>query len=417
MRKFHYGWFICAICTGLLCCTVGVNAGSFAVYVPHIIEAGNLTQAQGSLVLTVRNLTSLIGTLAVSLYLKKLGLRMGMVIAAFLGAIAFFLYSTSDNFFSFCCAAALSGFSCGFGGLVPVSFLINNWFEDHRALALSVCSAGSGFAAVIFPPIVTLIVENISLRAAFLFDAILFSILAIMGMFILRDQPQEKGLEPLIDHQRSSVNLSHISDEKPHIETASKSTIILLQICAIAIGISSYGAIPNLSVHYITEGFDPLHISLFISFYGIMLTIGKCVFGEITDLFSARCSYLIFFPLYCLGVFLCCFAGTQSYVICFFAMLCCGLGNALSTVGLSVFAREMSSPESYKKIVHQTQTIFLVGATIVGPFPGIIADLTGSYTLSYLFCAVMLVFGFFILHISFNKRRREKSKPQSSTNN
>lgn len=63
------------------------------------------------------------------------------------------------------------------------------------------------------------------------------------------------------------------------------------------------------------------------------------------------------------------------------------MGIPFSTVGVSVFAKDMSSGNAYEKVVKYFQVATKIGALLIGPLPGMIADLTGSYAPAYLLLA------------------------------
>ena len=92
--------------------------------------------------------------------------------------------------------AAVSGISYGLGSMIPVSILINRWFDQHRALALSICASGSGIATIVLPPVTTHLVERFSMSAAFRMGGAAILVCAGVVLLVLRNDPREKGLRP-----------------------------------------------------------------------------------------------------------------------------------------------------------------------------------------------------------------------------
>ena len=88
-------------------------------------------------------------------YYQKVSIRVGTTIAAAAAGVSFLLYSAAEAYPLFCVGAAISGVSYGLGSMIPVSILINRWFYQHRALALSICASGSGIATIVLPPVTT----------------------------------------------------------------------------------------------------------------------------------------------------------------------------------------------------------------------------------------------------------------------
>ncbi|MEL7604119.1 MAG: hypothetical protein AAGU77_13265, partial [Bacillota bacterium] len=139
MKIRHYGWFIVAGCTLLLFCTVGLATSAFSVFQPYLIEAGGMSNTQGSAMLTVRSLSAFFAIWFVEKALKRTGLRLGVALAAVGSAASFALFGLSRGFIGYSVAAAVAGAAYGLGGMVPVSMLIDRYFQSHKAAALGIC--------------------------------------------------------------------------------------------------------------------------------------------------------------------------------------------------------------------------------------------------------------------------------------
>ena len=77
----------------------------------------------------------------------------------------------------------------------------------------------------------------------------------------------------------------------------------------------------------------------------------------------------------------------------FLAMCTYGAGLALTTVGLTAWAGDLSAPEQYDETVRRFQLGYAAGGLIFSSLPGILADhFHGSYLPAYLFFTVCTVF-------------------------
>ena len=76
--------------------------------------------------------------------------------------------------------------SYGLGGMVPVSIIINRVFRDHQGLALGICAAGSGAAAMVLPPIVTALIEGGTFRRAAWWEAAFIVACAVIVLLTVR---------------------------------------------------------------------------------------------------------------------------------------------------------------------------------------------------------------------------------------
>ena len=146
-KKIYYGWYVCLAGVMLTFITMGTVSNGFSVFLPYIMDQYGLTHAQTSSLVTIRCLVAFCGMLGVGFYYKKLGLRIGISLAALFAACSFLIFGTADSYPAFCAGATVSGIGYGFGSMIPVSILMNRWFVRHRALALGICACGSATSA------------------------------------------------------------------------------------------------------------------------------------------------------------------------------------------------------------------------------------------------------------------------------
>ena len=81
MTKLHRAWLVCAGATLWMFISTGMVVNSLTVYLPYILSEYGLTNAQGSLINTIRCLASLGSMFFVERYYKALGLRWGPILA------------------------------------------------------------------------------------------------------------------------------------------------------------------------------------------------------------------------------------------------------------------------------------------------------------------------------------------------
>lgn len=403
MKRIHYAWIICAACTLLLFCTAGLTTTAFSVHQPYLLSTGGLTNTQSSLVITIRNLFGLLAMLVVNRLHKKTGIRLGATISVLVAACAFFTFSLAKGAFAFYVSAAAMGLAYGLGGMIPVSIMIGRWFRGNRSLALGICAAGTGAASIVVPPAVTFLIEAFSLETAFRVEMLACLAVAAIVYIVLKNEPAEKGLLPL--GAEAAGASAPVSVGKP----MSRSAWISMCAAIALIGAVANPAFSHLSVLFSSEGYSSAAVSFLLSFLGVALTLGKCIFGRSADKLGPYRSGFIFFSCLIAGEALCCLSGSGSMVIVSISMLLLGLGLPLSTVGLSVFAAHLSTGESYASTIKTFQVTYMVGALTFGPLPGIIADNFGSYVPFYVLMVAFALIS--AVMVQLNLRAGEKCKP------
>jgi MFS family permease len=323
--------------------------------------------------------------LIVDAYHSRLGIRLGVTIASLIEAASFFLFGASNGFWGYCFAAALSGISYGLGGMVPASILINRWFHSHKALALSLCTSATGIAAATVPLAMIWVITQMSLQTAFWVVAcFLIASSGVIFLFI-RNKPQDKGMQPLSTDQANLPGDHQYAEISP-----TRGMMACMYVAVLLIGGVALGTAPNFSVLYIEEGFDSLSVSYLISVFGISLMAGKGVYGYFTDRLGVYKSGFFFFSIWITATFLSCLAGVANFAVALLSMFLYGVGMPIGTVGLSIFAKDISTSQRYEKTVKNFQFLYVLGSILSGPLVGIIADATNSYVPAYVFFSVSI---------------------------
>ncbi len=445
-NKVFYGWIVCGVCTLLIFITMGTASNGLTVFLPYIMREHGLSNAQTSSLVTLRCTFAFISMLLISQYYNRMGYRVGTSIAALFCCGAYVIYSCADTYYQFCIGASMAGISYGLGSMIPVSILMNRWFVKHRALAIGIVASGSGIAVIVLPPILTGIILRASLRIAFLVTAAYVLAAAVTVFLLIREKPQDKGLEPLGQGEvfrqyrakkskeretagsadggvasgaakdadgSASAGAAGVVDAAataPAAASLSRRGWILIGIVCVIMGALSNPGFVHLSVLYTSEGFRPMTVALLISVCGIVLTGGKILCGEAADLLGGLRMSLLFCGLLFAGNALCAMAFTGFVPLAMTAVVFYGLGSPVCTVGIPVWAADLSSPEKYPAAVRNLQLIYAAGAMVFATMPGIMADHLGSYIPVYVLFACLVIVATFCLTAAYTHPRRKSHR-------
>lgn len=393
--KNYYSWVICGVCTLLIFVTMGTASNGLSVFMPYIRESYGLTNAQTSSLVTLRCTFAFLSMLVVGKYYEKTGYRLGTGIAAMLCAVAYFLYSRAGGYMGFCIGASIGGIGYGLGSMIPVAILMNRWFVKHRALAVGICSAGSGMAIIVLPTVLTSLILKYSLQTAFLFVVGYVIVFSILIFLLIRDKPSDLGLEPLgksdvineyrgrEGDERKRTAEDAMRREAQKAKPLTRSDWALIGIVSVFMGAMANPGFMHLTMLYTTEGFRPMTVALIVSVVGIVLTGAKILFGETADLLGGYRASMLFLAISVLGHALCCMAFTGSVPIAMAAAVVIGLGYSITTVGIPVWAGDLVAQIDYAETVRKMQLIYAAGAMVFASVPGIMADHLGGYIPTY----------------------------------
>lgn len=382
-------WRQCIAAALALFCTLGLNINAFSVYIPYLSDLLELTPNQNSYFLLVRNLLSVGGVFLAKAYYKKLDVRLGFSLSLALSVLSVFLYARVDNFYELCAVAMMSGLSYGLGSLFPVAILIHRWFPKHESVAMGICAACSGLATAVGAPLITAMVEKHSIAYAMYCETIFLVIALVFCMILIRNYPDEvldfKEVERENKRERLQLNWMFFA--------------------VVVLGMLS-GAFNYLTIHYTTEGFHPYQISSIVSVIGLVLTLSKVVLGGILSWWGTYRTNWVFLSITILGCFLFSIGGSAGYTVAMIAGCLFAIGDAIATVGVTAYARDLSKLENYAATQQQYQTATMLGGLVCMLIPGFVASLTGSYRGFYVIITILMLLATAVIQISYVKKNK-----------
>lgn len=408
MKRTHYAWAVCLSCTLLLICTIGFSNNILPMYLPYL-ERLYLTGSQGSTTISIRCLFGIVGMLFVEQYYNCLTLRWGLVATCLITAAGFICFSLAKTVTIFFVAAAICGLGYGLGSMIPVAILMRNWFTIKRSTAIGVCTAGSGISMVLFPPLITFLIENCGISKTYIFQSLFIVLVGLCVALVVRDKPEQLGKEPFGGLANNTEN--------PHAEVKEVETVAykdvqgiwIIRLVTLLIGSVAASAPGHLSVYFVTEGYNPLKIAFGVSMFGLALTLGKLFCGMTFDKYGARTGSSLFSLIAFVGCVICCFANGIGYFRIYLGMALFGCGMATATLGISGWAADFSNNGDYNKALKWIQIIYSTGGMLFSSIPGHIYDISGSYKIAYILMAIILMLEVFCIQIAYSIRKGNRN--------
>lgn len=402
----HRAWAVCLGCSLALFTVMGLGVNVFTIYQPWIIQVHRFTNAQGSWITTVRSLFALLAMLSVDSLCRRLGLRYTMTAGMACFAASYALFGAARTFPAYCAAAALSGLAYGYGGMIPLTLVISNWFQHRRGLALGLAAAGSGLSTILFPPLLTKVLEQWGLETALYGEAVLGILLTLSVYLLVRSTPAQVGLAPYFGGQMAVPEQEKVRLAPSGLRPAHWWAVA---VAAFLIGAPSGPGFSHLTVLYTSCGYDSVLVAFLMSYLGVVLMAAKVLYGQLSDKLGSRTANLLVFLVMLAGFLLCALAPLGSVPLAFAAITLTALGMPISSVTLSVWAGDLSGQDTYQRTVKWYTSAYMLGSLATGPLPGLSADRLGSYVPAYLLFALMLLAAAFLVqgvyrHLDLGKR-------------
>jgi len=197
---FHYGWVILFIGTLVVFASLGLARFGFSVLLPEMQKGLEMDNIQAGMMAT----SNLVGYLSLSLLGGALAARFGprAVITAGLLTVGITLILTgiAENFLTATLWRTLTGIGSGASN-VPVIGLLASWFTPRRrGLAAGVVVTGSSLGLIFAGPIVPWIISGFNphgWRICWYLFGGLTLLIALVGVFLIRNRPSQMGLKPV----------------------------------------------------------------------------------------------------------------------------------------------------------------------------------------------------------------------------
>lgn len=325
-------WLVCLGGAILLFSVMGLGSNLYSVYQPYIVAANGFTNTQASWIVTTRSLFIVLSMLTAGWLCARLGVRNAAAAAMLLLALSRFQFGAARSFPAYLAAAAVTGLAYGWGGMIPLSLLINSWFQDRSAFALGLASAGSGLATILLPAPVTWLIQTWGLREAFWVESAFVLVLTRVVYLLVRDTPAQLGLEPYRQGGGGagrSVQRSAPAEMTPVYWAAFLIAIFL-------IGAPTALGVNNVGILYTTEGFDAGTVAFLVSCVGLTMIAGKMLYGALADRLGGLQSSILLYGVSLASYVLLCLAGGGSRIIALAAVSLFGMGLPLSNVSFTI---------------------------------------------------------------------------------
>jgi len=212
-KAFYYGWFVVA---GCVLVSFGVSGGqfSFGVFLKPMTDEFGWSRGSMSLAFALTFMISgllrpLAGYLA-DRYSPKIAILSGVTVMGTILLLITFISSLAQLYALF--AIMSIGITLGTGPILTK--VVSAWFHTRRGLTLGLVSGAGSFGAMILVPAASLFLVLLDWKDAYWFLAGLLLLIVLPGGFLLiRNRPQEMGLEPL-DASEGGPGRSPASDLK-----------------------------------------------------------------------------------------------------------------------------------------------------------------------------------------------------------
>ena len=190
IRRFYYGWYVLFGMVVALVVAEGVTIGSLSAYTVPLENHFGWSRAQVSMGFSVT--VGTIGLFApfIGRLIDVVGPRRLMLIGAPLCAAAFVLLAFMTQLWQWYVYLGISSLALGLIAYIPAQALAVRWFDQRRAVALSIIGASVWMGQLVMLPLVQIIISSLGWEDAFVYSGIFVVGAYIIAFIFVRDQPR-----------------------------------------------------------------------------------------------------------------------------------------------------------------------------------------------------------------------------------
>ncbi len=407
-KGLHYGWLIvfsCFMIMSLFLCIVMNCPGLFLI---SVTEEFGISRSQYTLNTTVISVAMMIVAMNAGTIFSKFSVKKVMMISSIILPIAYSFYSRATSITMFYVISAVVGLCMGLCGMVPMSTLITRWFNDKKGLATGLAFTGSGFGGMILQPIIGKLIVSQGWRNTYLILAVLMFVLVVpCTVFIIKDYPADKGLEPLGGVKKAETGV--VADDGMTLAEARKKPYFWIFLPLVTLSsAAACSMVQNVSPYVTDLGYDPTVAASLSALSLGVLAACKVILGQIFDKAGSLFSTVL--SLGCLVAAAVCYGSAVNTVFLYAGIIISGLGIAYTTVGYPINTQSMFGKKDYSAIYGNVASFSSIGTALGSPITSIIYDATGSYRMAWLMWGALNAIAI-VVFIALNKMAaKDKAK-------
>ncbi|NEU31792.1 MFS transporter [bacterium LRH843] len=305
--------------------------------------------------------------------------------------------------------------SIGFGGASNVvgTIAVANWFVEKKGFALGLMSAGTAGGQLLLVPLALLLNEQLGWKTTVLVLGcfLTFIVFPVLLLF-LRTSPAEKNITAYGEKEKRPTGLVNKTKEKQEvlsiIKLLQKKEFLFLMLPFFVCGVTTTGLMDTHLIPFAEYcGFSPTTTGTAVSLLAGFNIAGTIFSGYLADrinskhilifLYSVRTATIVLLLLILSDSSLFGFFVSQSHLLMIFAVSF-GIVNFATVAPTVKLATDYFKHLSVGSVIGWLFLSHQLGSAIGSFVPGVLFDLTGGYTISFI-ASILLLIGATVLSI------------------
>jgi len=405
-RPIFYGWWLAITALFLNALLSTPLYGAAGLWVNALEEEFGWTRTQLTIAFSLGQLEGSIMSPLVGYIIDKIGGKKLATLGLIITAIGFLCLTQvtpitdsrsewSDPLL-FYTAYMIITMGVSMGGWLPMTVIVNNWFEKKRSLALSLGSVGFSVGTFLIVPFMAIVIkpENLGWRVTAIGCAVIFLLITPAIWKLIVNHPEDIGEVP---DGKTSSQLNPNPQEGNDVSITDKASFTLREaLMSKAFWILAFGhgssvlLTSTMMIHLILAlKAQGLPLGQAATVWGITMGIGglaKLIGGFVGDHVSKRVAACAFGCLQAVGVAFAGFADTLFLALTFAVVF--GLGYGARAPITHAMRGEYFAGKSFGKIMGISAVPMTLCSMIAPIAAGVFYDRSGNYMTAFILIAV-----------------------------
>lgn len=383
---FFYGYIVVVIALFILVVTFGTRFAFGVFFKPMLVEFG-----------WTRAMTS--GAFSLSMFMEgflgifmgglndRLGPRIVLTLCGFLLGLGYLLMSQVSAFWQLYLFYGVVIGTAMSGVWVPLLSTTARWFVKRRSMMTGIVATGAGIGTLIASPISNWLISAHEWRTSYIILGSIVLITVVVASQLLRRDPTQVGQAPYSENKGEEEGLQLGNPGFSLREALCTRQFWLIFILCFCVGFYILATMVHIVPHAIDLGIVAASAANILATIGGLVIVGRVLLGIAGDRIGNKRVIVICFVLMSAALFWLALS-TNIWMFYVFAVTF-GLGYGGIGASMSPLVAWLFGLRSHGLIFGVMALSYSIGGAI-GPYLlGHIFDVTGSYRLAFLACAII----------------------------
>lgn len=386
--KFFYGYIIVALAFLLMAVFWG-TLYSFGVFFKPVLTEFGWTRAVTSGAFSLCFILYGFSAMLAGRMNDRFGPRLVVTVTGLLCGLGYLLMSRIDAIWQLYLYYGVILAMGTSGSYVPLSSMISRWFTRRRGVMMGIAVSGIGVGTLVMSPIANWLISSYGWRTSYIVVGITALVLIVSAAQFLKRDPAEMGLSPY--GEKEGKEPGGKIKGLPLGSVIATWNFWMVCLAFFCFGVAIQAILVHIVAHVTDIGISATTAASVLAIIGGGGFAGRFVVGGVTDKIGSRMALLFSFAGLVVALFWLLFC-RQAWMFFPFAVVFGLAYGAFSTL-IGLVVAEFFGVAALGVILGAALLGTALGEAFGALLPGYVFDVTGSYQLAFIICAVLSVVG------------------------